>query len=250
MSTKRPALIEAILRAPDDDGPRLVCADWFEEQGGEADVARAEFIRSQVLRARLAADDPRQRAMYARELRLLRRYAAAWQGSHFAFRKSRFRRGFIEHVHLHLQTFQHHRRQMYALEPVRDVSLTGFWRARPEQVRRLADCEEWRHVDTLWITCMESRHRHLEVVRTLLESPRLQGLRRLAYGPGVRSRRWCRRSTTSADGSAIFSWDECEGKALIVSERAYAEQLTPTHRATRHTPPSRRAPSRRAGPGP
>ena len=85
MSTARPAVIAAIREAPDDDAPRLVCADWFEEQGDEASVARAEFIRTQIERARLPADDPRQSELQARELRLLRRHAADWCGSLFDF---------------------------------------------------------------------------------------------------------------------------------------------------------------------
>ena len=36
MSSLRTALIAAIRAAPDDDAPRLICADWLEEQGGEA----------------------------------------------------------------------------------------------------------------------------------------------------------------------------------------------------------------------
>jgi uncharacterized protein (TIGR02996 family) len=39
------ALFEAILDDPDDDGVRLVYADWLEEHGGQA---RAEFIRLQL----------------------------------------------------------------------------------------------------------------------------------------------------------------------------------------------------------
>jgi uncharacterized protein (TIGR02996 family) len=42
--TEREAFIAAILAAPDDDLPRLVYADWLEEQG---EVERAEFIRVQ-----------------------------------------------------------------------------------------------------------------------------------------------------------------------------------------------------------
>jgi uncharacterized protein (TIGR02996 family) len=181
VATERAGLIQAILQAPDDDAPRLVCADWFEEQGGEADIARAEFIRSQVTRARLAPEDPRQSEMYARELRLLKRYGPEWCGSHFLFRKARFRRGFIEYVHLHLRHFQHHRRQLFALEPVRDVSLTGFWRAPPESARRLADCAEWRHVQTLRIYPQGPRRRPRGTAVTLLESPHLTGLRRLCF---------------------------------------------------------------------
>src|SRR4051812_42241662 len=48
-------LIEARL-APGDDAPRLVLADWLEENGGEADRARGEFIRlqCQLAHARVA----------------------------------------------------------------------------------------------------------------------------------------------------------------------------------------------------
>src|SRR5436309_3487752 len=37
---------------PADDAPRLVLADWLEENGDEADRARAEFIRIQCELAR------------------------------------------------------------------------------------------------------------------------------------------------------------------------------------------------------
>lgn len=43
--TTREALIAAVAAAPDDDLPRLVAADWFEENG---DPERAEFIRLQI----------------------------------------------------------------------------------------------------------------------------------------------------------------------------------------------------------
>jgi uncharacterized protein (TIGR02996 family) len=42
------ALLAAVLAEPDDDGPRLVYADWLEEHG---QPARAEFVRVQVARA-------------------------------------------------------------------------------------------------------------------------------------------------------------------------------------------------------
>jgi uncharacterized protein (TIGR02996 family) len=41
------ALLVESRRHPDDDMPRLVLADWLEENGGEAGLARAEFIRIQ-----------------------------------------------------------------------------------------------------------------------------------------------------------------------------------------------------------
>ena len=41
----RAAFIESICAAPHDDAPRLVFADWLEDQG-QAD--RADFVRCQV----------------------------------------------------------------------------------------------------------------------------------------------------------------------------------------------------------
>ena len=59
------AFLDAILAHPDDDGPRLVYADWLDEQG---QAARAEFIRVQCELARLGEADPRR---LARELCLV-----------------------------------------------------------------------------------------------------------------------------------------------------------------------------------
>lgn len=42
---ERDALLRHVLAHPDDDAPRLVMADWFDEHG-EAD--RAAFIRLQI----------------------------------------------------------------------------------------------------------------------------------------------------------------------------------------------------------
>ncbi len=54
----RDAFLRTILAAPDDDAPRLVYADWLDDQGeGE----RAEFIRVQCLLSRLIAEDKNPR---------------------------------------------------------------------------------------------------------------------------------------------------------------------------------------------
>jgi len=49
------AFTAAILAEPDEDTPRLVYADWLQEHGREE---RAEFIRAQVLLAKLEAGEP------------------------------------------------------------------------------------------------------------------------------------------------------------------------------------------------
>src|SRR5262249_51568994 len=48
LSADEAALLRAVCDNPDEDTPRLVYADWLDEQGGESRTARAEFIRLQV----------------------------------------------------------------------------------------------------------------------------------------------------------------------------------------------------------
>jgi uncharacterized protein (TIGR02996 family) len=184
MSRDHAALIAAIHATPDDDMLRLACADWFEERGDPASVARADFIRTQIERVTLPDDDRRQSELEARELRLLKHWAAVWCGSHFVYKKVRFRRGFIEAVHLHLQHFQHHRRQMFALEPVREVCLTGWYRANDDLVRRVAGCEELSYIETLRLHHQGPHKAPRSNALILLESPHLTGVKTL-HCPGA-----------------------------------------------------------------
>jgi uncharacterized protein (TIGR02996 family) len=66
-------LLAGIYANPDDDGPRAVYADWLQEQKDPADVARGEFIASQLAPAR-------DKKMLAREKQLLDQYGRAWLG--------------------------------------------------------------------------------------------------------------------------------------------------------------------------
>src|SRR6266545_1351790 len=57
LSPPRPellALLDAVKDHPDDDTPRLVLADWLDEQDNPLDAERAKFIREDVARARNA----------------------------------------------------------------------------------------------------------------------------------------------------------------------------------------------------
>src|SRR3954454_3163332 len=89
-----------VVERPDDDTPRLVFADWLDDNGqGE----RAEFIRVQIERARLPKWDGAQVRLRAREAALLARNGAAWRA---ALPKCEgvqwggFRRGFVAEASL------------------------------------------------------------------------------------------------------------------------------------------------------
>src|SRR4051812_50139153 len=68
------AFLRAIRDRPADDLPRLVYADYLDERGDP----RGEFIRLQVRRPSLAADDPRRHELLAREHELLRAHEEEW----------------------------------------------------------------------------------------------------------------------------------------------------------------------------
>ena len=92
----RQALIEAIRADPDEDTPRLVLADWFEENG---ESARGEFVRVQCELARLDPTSERYPELHCRQLQMLGEHEGKWLGE-WSERLVRweFRRGFLKDV--------------------------------------------------------------------------------------------------------------------------------------------------------
>src|SRR5438477_11581752 len=76
MSTEA-ALLRAIREMPDENTPRLIYADYLDEEGH---AARAEFIRVQIERSQLPEHDPRRAPLEDREQELLAEHEAAWLG--------------------------------------------------------------------------------------------------------------------------------------------------------------------------
>jgi uncharacterized protein (TIGR02996 family) len=72
--SQRQALLEAIAANLDDDAPRLIFADWLEEQGDP----RGAFIRAQCALAGLPAEDPRRADLARKEEALFAAHGATW----------------------------------------------------------------------------------------------------------------------------------------------------------------------------
>lgn len=90
------ALLAAIVAHPDEDTPRLMFADWLDENG---DPGRAEFIRSQIERAYLERDDPRWLSLINREAELLVAGRKTWLRPYLPwtdFSRMTVRRGLVE----------------------------------------------------------------------------------------------------------------------------------------------------------
>ncbi|QJW98929.1 TIGR02996 domain-containing protein [Frigoriglobus tundricola] len=98
MSTEA-ALLRAIRNAPAEDTPRLMYADYLDEEGCSA---RAEFIRVQVARAQLPEHDPRRGPLEDRAHELLAEHECDWLGVPADARDEltewEFDRGFVNEV--------------------------------------------------------------------------------------------------------------------------------------------------------
>jgi uncharacterized protein (TIGR02996 family) len=178
------ALLQAVCEEPDDDGPRLVYADWLEEHG---DPERAEFIRVQCRLARLPEGDAQRPQLQRREDELLRAHEQEWlrpvepwlfsdHGPTHAFR-----RGFLEVMEVWTETFLASGAELLSQTPLRDVTF-------PSLDSRLCDqLAQWPlllRLEGLGLGVHEQRGGGLD---RLLASPYLANLRRL-FVPGLASR--------------------------------------------------------------
>src|SRR6266550_3426966 len=88
----REGFFRAITEDSEDDAPRLVFADWLDEQGDP----RGELMRLQVHLARLPEGDHRRAVLEKRERELLDRHAVDWLGPlRERLRSWRFVRGLL-----------------------------------------------------------------------------------------------------------------------------------------------------------
>jgi uncharacterized protein (TIGR02996 family) len=98
-TSEETALLRAILDDPDDDGVRLVYADWLDDRG---DATRAEFIRTQIELARLHPGHPGWAELAARVWRLQGEHSKRWEAElphPKRWRWGRWHRGFVDEVH-------------------------------------------------------------------------------------------------------------------------------------------------------
>jgi uncharacterized protein (TIGR02996 family) len=134
MTDSEPFLQE-IIAAPDDDGPRLVYADWLEEQGdprGEFIRLQCELAQSPVQPSRLdplekdfVHDGPAE--LRIREAELLREHERLWFGA-VGERCSKwmFHRGFVAFVELPASSFVEHGSRLFAEHPIRAATIMGI----------------------------------------------------------------------------------------------------------------------------
>jgi uncharacterized protein (TIGR02996 family) len=126
--------LQAIIDDPDDDGLRLVYADWLEERGDP----RGEFIRVQIDLARTPEDDPRRGELEARERELLNEHEADWAGLiPRCVNQRRFQRGFVAGIEIAAKAFSE-TATLFRLFPIQHLSVLGPFRLGKTPLRKMA----------------------------------------------------------------------------------------------------------------
>jgi uncharacterized protein (TIGR02996 family) len=121
------ALLRAIAEAYHDDTPRLVYADWLQEQGGKDNIARAELIRMQIEWNRKPHNAPNQDVLFKKAEALEKKHKAAWLapfGKAF-IRNAGFHRGFVDVITLSADSLDPKHPLPWHLEPTTMVWLKG-----------------------------------------------------------------------------------------------------------------------------
>lgn len=123
MTLANEGLMAAVTANPDDDLPRLVYADWLDENG---EPERAEFIRVQCEVEHLHDGDPRKAALTERSVELGRAHGRQWADQDLGpgVRKYRLRRGLIEDVSASAGRFLRDGDRWAATVPFRTLRLT------------------------------------------------------------------------------------------------------------------------------
>jgi uncharacterized protein (TIGR02996 family) len=178
--TDHDPFLHAIVSQPDADAPRLIYADWLEEQGH---AERAEFIRVQCELAAMKAKDvaawdlARLQELEDREEELLELPAALGENPiREVARHCRYHRGFIEEATLSLGMFLFQAERALRWVPLRRLTLTHL---EQQHLPFLAKTPMLSRLQGLTLRHEAREHQVLEL-RELLASPHLSALASLA----------------------------------------------------------------------
>ena len=172
---------QAVLADPDDLIPRLIYADWLDEQGDP----RGEFIRVQCELADMPETNARRRALLTRQSELLHQHKQKWHAEvHRYFgrtvfreqvskrkkgviRNWRFGRGLVEHVSIGPDALRH-AVDLFGVGPLRSLQVRSI--PFPTSVRTIfavPQLDQIRHLQ-IWSVGFLSRD---AFVRQIVEMP-------------------------------------------------------------------------------
>lgn len=177
-------LLRQVVAEPDDLAPRLVCADWYDEQGDP----RGEFIRLQLQLARRDLNDTDRAVLRNREAELLHENVRRWNaplhrllyrgglkdrvGSRRkAIRGWSYRRGFVEELSVDARTYARYALLLSELGPIHRLHL--FDVSQRDAIEEVANCPSLRSVRSL---AFRDAGLHVGHLHRLAGSPHIERL--------------------------------------------------------------------------
>jgi uncharacterized protein (TIGR02996 family) len=157
------ALLAAVIANPDDDTPRLVYADWLDENG---QAERAEFIRLQIEQARIGLYSPEAQQLTARQSQLLSQHRRAWVKplrEVLPSARLEFSRGFVEDVESEASHYLSAAANVHRLTPIREVRLRNC--------PRLCDANRYASGTRANLTVLANPGTHRRTIRLLRQAP-------------------------------------------------------------------------------
>jgi uncharacterized protein (TIGR02996 family) len=140
---ERRAFLDEVLENRDDDIPRLIYADWLEEQGDP----RGEFIRVQCQLAETSRLEPEFYDLAGRSLSLMEEYGADWAAElKQDVRKTAFHRGFIDSITMTARAFAQSAEELFRTIPVHWLRFNYVKGVGPKLAETTA-LENLRHLD-------------------------------------------------------------------------------------------------------
>ena len=169
------AFLRDVADHPADDAPRLVYADWLEENG---QPERAEFIRVQIEHAGLDPDDFRRLPLAERARALQKEHGQRWCEGLPAWDDTSwwFKRGFVSGVVCPIERFLAGAEELRRLVPLEWADLRE---AVPERLRDLADGPELAGLNHLALWGRGDDRLGPDAARTLVRCRHLGALRGL-----------------------------------------------------------------------
>jgi uncharacterized protein (TIGR02996 family) len=166
------AFLAAVCECPDDDGPRLIYADYLDERGDP----RGQFIRIQCALAQLTENDPNRPALEECERTLHESFARKWTSSFRGIANgAELRRGFVETVNVEARVLLLRADELFRLGPIRHLRLLDV-AGLLDEVLQSADLGR---ISELTIA---KQHLGVHLARSLLKSPSISKWTALRLG--------------------------------------------------------------------
>lgn len=233
--------LQEILASPEDDGPRLIYADWLQERGdprGEFIHLQCRWEREKNAASRLTheeddedrlADESSLESLKDRIQELLHRHEAEWVAPlNDLAQQWVFQRGFIEYVACRFEDFSKRHVEVFAVTPLNSVTLVERgaalmtrrepalpYNARYDCVEALAGSPEIARLRGL---CLDRCLLDETDIAILAGSPHLSELRRLSLARNDLADEGTAALATSRSMKSLevldLSWNEVKNQGI------------------------------------